>query len=224
MFCGILKNMRELLETRKWTLYHLIDPRTGEVRYVGITHSDPRKRLNVHVSQARRRKENTHKANWIREVLNDGHRPLMRIIQEGSGSGWSTAEIEEIYRQRKLSPRLTNYQDGGSLNNFGKTMPEDTRKKISESRKLIRGYKIHPSLLAGRAKVWSGKKRPEFAAKVKKIWEAKRLPEWSKENLVRLYASNLTYSELAKEMKCSKHLISKLLVEYGIPRNRKKHE
>jgi len=60
-----------------WTVYFLIDPRDGEIRYVGCT-SNLRTRYNAHMAKAQfRRRARTPKAKWIKELFSLGLRPRM---------------------------------------------------------------------------------------------------------------------------------------------------
>jgi hypothetical protein len=46
-------------------IYSLADPRTGEVRYIGVTIQSLNRRLCCHMGSARRGEE-THRARWMR--------------------------------------------------------------------------------------------------------------------------------------------------------------
>lgn len=58
-------------------VYHLIDPRTGVVRYVGKAAS-PKSRLKSHIAEAQKRQV-TEKQVWIAELLALGREPLLVI-------------------------------------------------------------------------------------------------------------------------------------------------
>lgn len=58
-------------------VYHLIDPRTGVVRYVGKAAS-PKSRLKGHIAEAQKRQV-TEKQKWIAELLALGREPLLVI-------------------------------------------------------------------------------------------------------------------------------------------------
>lgn len=73
------------------TVYSLSDPRTGEVRYVGLS-SDPRFRFYKHLSMART--WGTYPcAVWIRELLDRGHRPELRLLEVADAERpWETEQ------------------------------------------------------------------------------------------------------------------------------------
>jgi hypothetical protein len=63
-------------------IYALIDPRDNKIRYVGQTVSPLYNRLACRVDRARREKEDTPKAIWIRDVLLSGNRPAIKLLEE----------------------------------------------------------------------------------------------------------------------------------------------
>lgn len=100
---------------RSWVVYTLHDPRNPEeIRYVGKTHQNPpRLRLKHHLGDARGTVCQTHCIRWVRQVLKDGVRPVMTIIENGVGKGWVEAEIKWIKFYRDQGMPLTNLTDGG---------------------------------------------------------------------------------------------------------------
>jgi hypothetical protein len=59
-------------------VYHLVDPRDRVVRYVGKT-GKPQARLKEHIRESEER-QNTAKKRWIHELLADGLRPVLVIV------------------------------------------------------------------------------------------------------------------------------------------------
>ena len=73
---------------RCWVVYTLSDPRVPDaVRYVGVTHESPARRLGRHLSDARGMKGTHHSACWIRSLLREGVVPVLRVIDGGVGEG-----------------------------------------------------------------------------------------------------------------------------------------
>lgn len=109
-------------------VYVLTDPRyPSDVRYVGIT-NNPKQRLKDHIQKSKRGK--THKASWIKSLLNDGLKPAMTTIDETDEDNWQQCEIAWIAYYREMGCDLVNGTDGGE----GCINPsEDTRKRLSES-------------------------------------------------------------------------------------------
>ena len=115
---------------RKWAVYTLSDPRFPDaVRYVGVTHRNPKKRLKAHVYDARSGKANTHTANWIRSVLRDAVRPVLRVIENGEGTGWDNSEMYWIAWHKEQGFDLTNHTDGGE-GSLGFRHSSETRAKL----------------------------------------------------------------------------------------------
>lgn len=98
------------MEPRRWDIYGLSDPRTGAIRYVGVTFRGKR-RFNEHLSRAVRGGR-THRDCWIRSLIAAGVRPVYEILETGYGDGWQTRECYWIAHHRALGD-LTNLTDGG---------------------------------------------------------------------------------------------------------------
>jgi predicted GIY-YIG superfamily endonuclease len=64
---------------RGWCVYVLIDPRSGAIRYVGIT-CDPKRRINGH---CKRVGPTTLKGRWIFRLLALGKRPRLLVVESG---------------------------------------------------------------------------------------------------------------------------------------------
>lgn len=117
-------------------IYVLKDPTTGEVRYVGKTIQNPKKRLSKHCSDASLGKQ-TYTARWIRTL---DMPPLMEIIEEVDGSG-SEREVYWIATMRELGVNLTNTSDGGEDGWTDKAraaiprgpLSEETKRKIGDA-------------------------------------------------------------------------------------------
>ena len=163
-----------------WVIYTLEDPRGGGVRYVGKTHRNPNVRLNQHLSNARTKGWTYHQANWIRVLLRDGVKPILTIIETGSGGLWGEAEARWISHYSTAGCRLTNATTGGEGAPGHKVSPE-ARAKMSAARKGRplsaehkakiaagnRGKKMSPEAIAKTAAFWRGRKHsPETKARI----------------------------------------------------------
>jgi len=109
-------------------IYVLVDPRNGDVRYVGKS-DNPNKRLVDHI-----RKSNnsiTHKNNWIKSLIKDGYEPLIDVIDEVPNSNWGFWEQYWIDLFKGWGFDLTNIANGGVGGNLGPVV----NKKISDALK-----------------------------------------------------------------------------------------
>ena len=124
-------------EARTGVVYALIDPRTDEVRYIGLTVMKPQGRLADHLGQARRGNRR-HVYNWIRSLLSEGLEPDQLILYDNVPvTDLPTLEMKAISQARRQGARLTNGTDGGE----GLRNPStETRAKLSERQ---RGKKNH---------------------------------------------------------------------------------
>jgi hypothetical protein len=131
------------MEERPVLIYSLIDPRSGEVRYVGKTLNALSRRLTGHVSEARRKrrlgKHLCHRDNWVLQLVDADLRPEIRLIEEVPfDQDWVEREVFWIAHY----PNLTNISVGGDGSN-GYVMTEEHKNKLrgqvrsAETRRLI---------------------------------------------------------------------------------------
>ena len=156
------------------TIYVLIDPRDGRVRYVGKT-ANPVKRLPGHLAEARG--ERHRRACWLRALLALGLEPTLEVIEEVAGNG-NERERFWIALYRSEGHDLVNGTDGGE----GVTMTPEMRAKIGnanrgkirtlEAREAMstsrRGRLRPPEAVAATAQSNAGQKRSdEFKARMR---------------------------------------------------------
>jgi hypothetical protein len=98
------------MDTRTWEVYTLTDPRTQQVRYIGITFRK-KARFREHLSRAVTGGK-THRDCWIRSLIAQSLRPMYAVIEQGHGSGWQEAERRWIAYYRPQT-HLVNLTDGG---------------------------------------------------------------------------------------------------------------
>lgn len=143
-------------------IYGLIDPRTSEIRYIGYT-PDLDKRLRYHIKDSK--KEHNHKANWIKQLLREGLKPEITILQEVPYNQWAIAEMAWIRLGWEEGWPLTNDTEGGGgiLGHkhsdeekqrrrermlgeknpfFGRKHTEETRLIMKEKRKLQKSSRL----------------------------------------------------------------------------------
>lgn len=149
-----------MAEARIWSIYTLSDPRTPtDVRYVGVTHEDPRKRLVRHVSLARKGGRQYHSVKWMATLVRDGVEPFLRVIETGEGIGWEEAERRWIAWHKAAGFSLTNHAEGGR-GPVGCSRSLETREKIARAN---RGKKQSPDLVERRVAPLRGRKLTQVA-------------------------------------------------------------
>lgn len=136
------------------SIYGLIDPRTGELRYVGKTVLDPRRRLGVHRWRAVAAPHKRHSMAWILSLAAEGLKPETIVFETvPAGGDWVQAEQFWIAYFRMIGADLCNHTAGGEgqtgyrqppemiakrvkrgaqNHNFGKPMPEATKVALRE--------------------------------------------------------------------------------------------
>jgi hypothetical protein len=93
-------------------VYGLIDPRNGELRYVGKTTQTATRRLGQHICRASR--DRSHRATWVRSLTRAGVRPEMVALEEHATElALDEAEVWWIAYLRSIGCDLTNGTDGG---------------------------------------------------------------------------------------------------------------
>ncbi len=114
-------------------IYGLFDPRNYRLRYIGKA-NNPKARLSSHIHWARTSKRNQHNYNWIKQLLREGLRPELEILEEVPIDKWEEAESAWISDARKFGLDLTNRTNGGEGPN-GVEFTAERRKQISDRMK-----------------------------------------------------------------------------------------
>lgn len=107
-------------------IYGLIDPRTNELRYVGKT-IRLNSRIVEHISKCHL--TNTHKDNWISELIRENLKPIMFVIDVVLTSEWEFWEVHYIEYFKSIGCRLTNIKKGGQSPTFIKSKPSSRKGK-----------------------------------------------------------------------------------------------
>jgi hypothetical protein len=116
-----------------WFIYGLVDPLSDQVRYVGAS-KNPQKRLLEHLAPSQLKKP-IEKNRWLKELLSQGHRPRVIIIEKASELEWEEKEKFWIEHFESIGIKLTNQLPGGigGPTALGKTYSPEHRAKIAEA-------------------------------------------------------------------------------------------
>ena len=102
---------------KKFQIYGLLDPITGELRYIGQTIGKLRRRLSKHICEAKKGGINYHKNCWIKSILNKNLRPEIYLLEEVETlKELDEAEVWHIQYWRSIGCNLTNLAPGGKSN------------------------------------------------------------------------------------------------------------
>jgi hypothetical protein len=136
-------------------IYALVDPRSGQWRYIGKSSSGLR-RPREHV-RAYFLRSSTHKINWVKSLLAQGLEPQIEVLEELQGpESLGEAEMEWIAAARAAGCQLTNETDGGE-GLWGRKHTRETRLKMSCVRggmpqeRRVEAAKLYGSGLSTRA-------------------------------------------------------------------------
>jgi hypothetical protein len=121
-------------------IYTLSDPDTNIVKYVGQTHRKSLKqRLNEHIYKS---KISSYKiSNWIKSLAKNNKYPVIELLDEVPENDWVFWEIYWIEQIKTWGFDLKNTQVGGNAGNLGRKASEETKKKMSISRKNNPNYR-----------------------------------------------------------------------------------
>ena len=89
------------------SIYHLIDPGTGVVRYVGKS-KNPKNRLRAHIKESLAR-QNTRKKRWIYNLHNQNLQPILAIVAQYADD--AAARIRESAECQKHLSTIYNIHD-----------------------------------------------------------------------------------------------------------------
>jgi hypothetical protein len=117
-----------------YAIYGLIDPCSGELRYVGKSVDSAEGRLSDHLSESRRGYR-THRHNWLRQLLAAGLKPDIEVLEtHETAEALVEAERHFIAYFRSVGCRLTNATDGGE-GMLGFKHSAESRRRISDAKK-----------------------------------------------------------------------------------------
>lgn len=112
------------------SIYVLIDPRDGEIRYVGMTGKTLETRLRGRLKDTRCR---GHRRHWLDQLKRMGMTPTIQLIQEVPTDFGGQAEVYWISYFRAVGCNLVNGTDGGEGGHLGVKMSEETKEKLRQA-------------------------------------------------------------------------------------------
>ena len=153
---------------------------------MGVTTS-VRKRKNGHYNPSR--SDTSYRANWLRSQIKKGTLPVLEVIEQGQGEGWTEREMYWIALYREQGTRLVNTTDGGE-GRWGGRPSQETRLKMSLAHKGIplteehklklsianKGQVVTPEQREHLSKINTGKKHSEETKRLCAIASAKKGP------------------------------------------------
>lgn len=85
-------------------IYALLDPRDNEVRYIGKT-VNAKYRLSQHIQESKNLKISNHRLNWIRSLLTNDIKPIIKFLKICPLSEFVKYETEyiQLYKNNKLT-------------------------------------------------------------------------------------------------------------------------
>lgn len=131
--------MSTSFKNKSTKLYILKDPRFPyTIRYVGITVTSLKSRLNRHISQETKDNPKTYKTRWINKLLKEKIRPVIELVKEYTT--WNEgckAEISLITKLKLEKHPLTNGTSGGD-GMLGVKHNKSFKKKLSLRNKILK--------------------------------------------------------------------------------------
>ena len=190
-------------------IYGLVDPRNGQLRYVGKTERTPQIRLNSHYHYAvRHKRKPTHKDKWICQLAKQGLKPLAVVLWEGDDRDLlAQDEIFWIRYFRGMGCPLTNLTDGGE-GCFGYKHTAEAKARMSAAKK-------------GCLSAMKGKKHTKEARLLVSRAKTGLTEEQQRQIVDRYLTSGLSTHTVAREFGVTGICVSSLLKIAGEkPRNR----
>lgn len=195
-------------------IYCLSD-KYGNIRYVGKTKQYLKQRLYAHIIECKTKRK-SHKISWIKSLVNSGERPLIDYIDIVPENEWQFWEQYWISQLKTWGFNLTNLTRGGQGGNgykhtneskqkmraskLGTKLPEEHRKKISESVKLKAMENPFYNRGAGNSRIYL-----------------------DKDSLYQKYiVENLSLNKCASFFNVSKKTVFTNITEYGFKKDRSK--
>lgn len=205
-------------------------------RYIGYTSKTLEERLLGHIRDCKYKKNNSHKVNWIRKVLDSSHEIEIFLITEVE----TLDEILTLERNHiePIFEELTNSTTGGEVS---KTVSPEVRKKLSNISKEYFKNNVHYNLgkryklteeqkrlrikkglnLRGENNPFYGKQHTE-ETKEKLRQANSKYKQFEYEELYQLYVIEKKYiDEIVRECNSSRRSIQKQLAKFDLVAKRK---
>lgn len=142
------------------TVYALVDPRDGRIRYIGVTVRTLKNRLRSHVSA----REKNRKGYWVTHLKSLGLRPTIAELERVPLADGPAAESRWVTRLNEAGFDLLNYVS--AIGRLGRTGPRPQKAPPIEERKAFT-RNMRACLVAsgkfGKAQ-WAGKSEEEKQA------------------------------------------------------------
>ncbi len=185
------------------SIYALIDPETGLIRYVGKA-ADPVKRLRYHLAESGLNR--TWSQRWIAGLKRRGLRPTLQVLEVVPDAEWPERERHWIAFHRAAGAPLTNICDGGN-GAPGMKHSRATKKSLSVYFKAIRKKIPHTPESEAKLRAFHESRRgvPHSEAWRRKISKGKRglkFTLWHRASIRR--AQLKRYSDPAQREACSR--------------------
>lgn len=218
---------------KKYSVYFLKDPKTREVRYVGIS-QNVNKRFRQHITD----NKDCYKKRWINKLLNENLLPNLETVDTNL-SVEEAFELEKKYIKnfKEIGIKLTNETIGGEAPMADKKHKEETKLKMSESRKREQNSffgKKHSDetknklklSLKGRKSWNKGKKLTEGHIKNLKIAKVGYVPHNKNKTrfdlslIEELLNNGISHSDIAKKLNTHQGVISRCIKKYKLKINK----
>ncbi len=140
--CGF-KQLLKVNKMNNYSIYTLNCPKSGFIRYVGIS-NNPIRRYGEHLSY--KYDSNKHKTNWINSLKNNSLKPSIKILEsEITHEEALKKEIKYISMFKSLGYNLVNICKGGRItpSRLGSKASSETIEKMynsSPSKKVVYQY------------------------------------------------------------------------------------
>ena len=160
-----------------WYIYALIDPRTGDVRYIG-----KRLRLQKRIQEHLRDQRSSRRAEWVRSLRALNLSPVLLVLEEGDGD-WCASEQRWIASYRSSGADLTNATygseglRGASARTRQKIAAAQRARWSGELRERLLEVARHPERRAAISRALTGKKKS--AEHIANLPQNQRGYDWS---------------------------------------------
>jgi group I intron endonuclease len=193
-------------------IYALCDPDTEEVRYIGKSNSI-RRRYSDHINECKTNRK-SHKISWIKSLLGNNKKPLIKILDEVPQDDWKSWEVHYIDLYKSKGANLTNLTEGGQGGN-GYKHTEESKKKMSNSKKGKKLSEEHRKKISE-----SIKQKAEENPFYNRFGNNLKQPI-DRDLIYDLYIKqNLSTTQISKQLDCSEKKVWDNLQDYGIKKDR----
>lgn len=134
------------------SIYGLANPKTCEIRYIGITKNSLSRRFTKHLEDCKYARNPTHKTRWMCSLLEQDIIPVIKLIGKVETKEEAKKIENSLIAEHKTKRKLTNHEDLFTEDGIRKRVSKQTKAILSE--KVKEYFKTNKHVSCKKLKVY----------------------------------------------------------------------